>query len=216
MSEADDATAQAVESWPRTIQANLHRFYERIILPAMKGAPVHPKLMTGEAPTMDEFLDRAAAQVDNYTANEANKVYALVLIALFERYLRLWAAQILAGTGVKTRYGDLIALIDAVAEKAGIDLVGHDLRATLQEALIVGNAVRHGEGSSLDKVRTSAAHLIDRSKRDYIDLIAQETPDSEWLCIRPRDIERYVAAMIRFWGLADKLPMAVTSYTLNG
>jgi len=197
--------------WPRTIQANIYRFHQRIIAPVMQSIPVHEEIVTGVAPNMDAFLDRAAAQVDNYTANEANKVYALVLIALFERYVRLWAGRLLEGTGIETRHGDFMVLLDKVAAAADIDLQTADLRATLYEALLVGNAVRHGDGKSLDKLKEQAGHLIDRSKRAYVDLIAQDTPDSEWLRIEPSDVEGYVKAMIRFWGLADKLPHATTT-----
>ena len=207
-----EADMQQIENWPRTIQENLHRFYQRVIKPVMTNTPVHKELITGAAPSMDVFLDRAAAMVDNYTANEANKVYALVLIALFERYLRLWAGHLFAGTDINTKRRDLMPLIDAVAVKVGIDLQAQDLRATLQEALLVGNVVRHGEGASLDTVRKIASHLIDRSKRDYVDVVDQQTPDSEWLRVRPQDIERYVCGMIRFWGLADKQPLSITSY----
>jgi hypothetical protein len=113
-------------------------------------------------------------------------------------------------------HGDLIALLNAVSTKLDIDLKSHDLDATLREALTVGNAVRHGEGRSMDKIRKVAGPLIDRSKRQYVDLIAQETPDSEWMRIGQDDIERYMRAMIRFWGLADKQPMAITSMPLGG
>ena len=207
---------QNIDNWPRTIQANLYRFYERIILPATRNAPIHEEIITGVAPDMDTFLDRAKAQVDNYTANEANKVYALVLISLFERYLRLWGTALLANPLIDTQFGKLMPLFDIVAEKVGIDLVAHNLRSTLQEALLVGNVVRHGEGGSMEKLKQLAPHLIDRTKRQYVDLIDQHTPDSEWLRIRTEDIERYVRAMIRFWGLADKQPNAVTSYFMNG
>ncbi len=207
---------QNIDNWPRTIQANLYRFYNRIIQPATQNAPIHDEIVTGVAPDLDTFLDRAKAQVDNYTANEANKVYALVLIALFERYLRLWATSLLAGTAVDTQRGDVLVLLDIVAEKLDIDLVSQNLRATIQEALLVGNVVRHGEGPSMKKVKLSAPHLIDRSKRQYVDLIDQQTPDSEWVRISPQELEYYIQAMIRFWGLADKQPNAVTSYFMNG
>ena len=39
---------------------------------------------------MDEFLDRAKAQVDNYTANAAAKAFTLTLAGLFERQLQIW------------------------------------------------------------------------------------------------------------------------------
>lgn len=202
---------QQFSLWPRTIQANIYRFHQRIIAPAMRNTPVHEEIVTGVAPSMDVLLDRAAAQVDNYTANEANKVYALVLIALFERYVRLWAGRLLEGTGIETRHGDFMVLLDKAAATADIDLETAGLRATLYEALLVGNAVRHGDGKSLDKLKEQAGHLIDRSQHAYVDLVAQDTADSEWLRIQPSDIEQYVRAMIRFWGMADKLPLATTT-----
>jgi hypothetical protein len=130
--------------------------------------------------------------------------------------LRLWGAIVVAGSTLDAHHGDLIALLNAVSTKLDIDLKGHDLGATLREALTIGNAVRHGEGRSMDKIRKVAGHLIDRSRRQYIDLIAQETPDSEWMRIGQDDIERYMRAMIRFWGLVDKQPMAVTVMPLGG
>ncbi|MBJ6889195.1 hypothetical protein JG637_19355, partial [Vibrio cholerae] len=58
---------------PRVFQANADRFYQRVILPTLDQLPVHGTLVVGEAKTIDEFLDRCAAQVDNHTANEAAK-----------------------------------------------------------------------------------------------------------------------------------------------
>jgi hypothetical protein len=207
---------QQLNTWSRTIQANLARFYLRVITPVVQAAPVHGEITTGTAPDMETFLDRAKAQVDNYTANEANKVYALVLIALFERYLRLWAAQELSGTGIKVEREDIAKLLTAVADKFGIDLGGQDMGKTLLEAHLIGNVVRHGEGGSMNRIRETAPHLIDRSKRQYVDLIAQNTPDSEWLRIWPSDLDRYFGAMIRFWGLVDRQPNAVTSMLVGG
>ncbi len=108
---------QSIDNWPRTIQANLCRFYERIILPATGNAPIHDEIITGVAPDMGTFFDRAKAQINNYTANEANKAYALVLVTLFERYLRLWARAILADPAVDTQRGDLMLLLDKVSKK---------------------------------------------------------------------------------------------------
>jgi hypothetical protein len=69
---------------PRIFQANAARLYERVIASAMESMPIHKTLLTGSAPTMDAFLDRCANQVDNYTANEANKIYALGRVDKFE------------------------------------------------------------------------------------------------------------------------------------
>ena len=49
---------------------------------------------------MDEFLDRAAAQVDNYTANETAKAFTLTLAKPIRRCLRP-----LLGTGGQAAHG---------------------------------------------------------------------------------------------------------------
>lgn len=66
-------------------QANLGRLFERVILPVRDSLPHHPVLETGVAATLDQFLDCAAAQVDNYTGNEAAKAFTLTLAGVFER-----------------------------------------------------------------------------------------------------------------------------------
>jgi hypothetical protein len=71
------------EQLPRIFQANLAQLCKRIIQFAIDGLAPHPVLERGEASSMDEFLDRAAAQVDNYTTNEAAKSFVLTLAAVF-------------------------------------------------------------------------------------------------------------------------------------
>lgn len=79
----------APDNLPRIFQANIDRLFQRVIYPGLQTLSIHAELRFGEASSMDEFLDRAKAQVDNYTANEGAKAYALVLAALFERQLRI-------------------------------------------------------------------------------------------------------------------------------
>ncbi|WP_204310744.1 hypothetical protein, partial [Escherichia coli] len=59
----------------------------------MDALVLHPVLEEGDAASMNEFLDRAAAQADNYTANEAAKSFVLTLAAVFERQLSIWATS---------------------------------------------------------------------------------------------------------------------------
>ena len=58
---------------PRVFQGNLARLVDRIIRPGLDALALHSRLERGEVATLDAFLDRAAAQVDIYTANEAAK-----------------------------------------------------------------------------------------------------------------------------------------------
>ena len=175
------------EQLPRIFQANLARLYERVIQPAIDGLVLHPVLERGEASSMDEFLDRAAAQVDNYTANEAAKSFVLTLAAVFERQLSIWARAMGLIDVAKLR-GFQEQLL-ACAELASVDLAIDDLGAELIEMFTVANVVRHG---------------------DYIDLLPGPRLPSESLRIRSNDLVRYIMATTRFWGRADPLPMAVT------
>ncbi|WP_198670734.1 hypothetical protein [Oceanicella sp. SM1341] len=201
---------QTSDQLPRIFQANLARLFERVIQPAMHALPVHASLECGEAATMEQFLDRAAAQVDNYTANEAAKAFTLTLAAIFERQLSIWAPAIYRDRAIempKSRgFQDFLALC---AQQAGIDLEG-ELGADLSEMFMVANVVRHGEGSSCEKLKTAVPHLWDEAADDYHDLLAGPRIPSEHLRIRTRDLVRYIRATSRFWGLADPLPMAVT------
>jgi hypothetical protein len=159
---------------------------------------------------MDEFLDRAAAQVDNYTANEANKVFVLVLAAVFERQLRVWAPHLLDAKQCPNSPGmKFDPLFSAITENAGIDLVQRELGKDLEEVFLVANVVRHGDGRSSTLLRARALHLWDHSD-DYVDLTSAPSPHSEMLRVRPDDLARHVRAMVRYWGLADRQPMAVT------
>lgn len=91
--------SQHKDQLPPIFQANIMRLFDRVILPGLQAQPTHPHLEHGEAATLDEFLDRAAAQVDNHTANEVAKAYTLTLAAIFERQLNLWADSIRRLTG---------------------------------------------------------------------------------------------------------------------
>jgi hypothetical protein len=197
---------------PRVFQANLGRLFDRVILPVMEGLPHHAELETGEATTLDQFLDRAAAQVDNYTANEAAKAFTLTLAGVFERQLSIWGrATHEAGMADISGLRGFEALLGACAEHAGIDLADDRLGEELRQMFIVANVVRHGEGQSCEKLGDLAPELWDIAGSDYFDLLPGPPIASEHLRIRKRDLVRYIRATMRFWGLADPLPLAVTN-----
>jgi hypothetical protein len=201
---------QTNDQLPRIFQANLARLFERVIQPAMEALPVHSSLECGEAATIEQFLDRAAAQVDNYTVNEAAKAFTLTLAAIFERQLSIWAHAVHLDNATdmpKSRgFQDFLALC---AERAGIDIEQSELGVDLTEMFVAANVVRHGEGSSCEKLKMIAPALWDNAANDYHDLLAGPRIPSEHLRIRMGDLVRYIRATTRFWGLADLLPMAV-------
>ena len=79
------------DTLPRIFQANVDRLFQRVIVQGLNALPIHAELRFGETQSMEEFLARAKAQTDNYTANEGAKAFTLALAGLFERQLRIWA-----------------------------------------------------------------------------------------------------------------------------
>ncbi|MFP1132872.1 hypothetical protein [Asticcacaulis sp. W401b] len=192
---------------PNIFQVNLQRFYERVIRPTMNGLQVHQVLETGDAASMEEFLARAAAQVDNYTANEAAKAYALIISGLFERQLRVWARQLLTDLPKTKSYVELAGIC---ANHVGYDFVADDVRKNLDEARLVANLVRHGDGISSERLKEVAPDLWTSPGPDYIDLLSVPSPDSESIRIRREDLYRYLQASFAYWGHVNPVPHAVT------
>ncbi|MET4177776.1 hypothetical protein ABIB99_008906 [Bradyrhizobium sp. LA6.1] len=144
---------QTSDQLPRIFQANLARLFERVIQPAMEALPVHASLECGEAATMEQFLDRAAAQVDNYTANEAAKAFTLTIAAIFERQLSIWVRTVHIDNAIgipKSRgFQDFLALC---AERAGIDISAEAPRARRHKLTVSpGNGPRMGGSAQVQR-----------------------------------------------------------------
>lgn len=191
------------DQMPRVFQANIDRFYQRVIVPALASLRRHAVLTVGEAASMDAFLDRCAAQVDNHTADEAAKAFTLTLGGLFERQLSRWAIA----HGRNTQ--GLEKLLAACAQIASIDLDAIGISQDLYELHLAANVVRHGEGRSSADLQARAPNLWAIETNDFFDPAPGSIPASESLRIRDDDLKRYARAIILFWGHADPLPMAV-------
>src|SRR3546814_19402555 len=101
---------------------------------------------------MDEFLDRCAAQIDNYTVNEAAKAFVLTLDGLFERQLARWARA----HGVK--FSGATALSRAAREIAAIDVGATGVASALPAMKLAANVARHGDGGARPQFYPEATH----------------------------------------------------------
>src|SRR3546814_7317818 len=93
---------------------------------------------------MDEFLDRCAAQIDNYTVNEAAKAFVLTLDGLFERQLARWARAHgvkFSGATDLSRAAREIAAIDVGAIGVASDLRSEEHTSELQSLMRISYAV---------------------------------------------------------------------------
>jgi len=198
------------DNLPRIFQANTDRLFQRIVRPTLAAPPIHAVLTFGETGSMDDFLDRAAAQVDNYTANEAAKAFTLMLAGLFERQLRIWG-RVRGLTMEKHKFGrePFREYLRLCAVEGGVDLDEAAIGDDLVEMFLVANVYRHGDGTSVKDLK---AHAPDRWAYDssrYVDLLPPNAEQSEQLLLQPADVVRYTAACARFWGRADTLDHAV-------
>jgi hypothetical protein len=75
---------------PRIFQADLDRFYARVISPTLAGLPIHDDIRAGEVKTITEFGDNAEKHTSNLLAFEARRSFALILAGVFERQVRTW------------------------------------------------------------------------------------------------------------------------------
>lgn len=195
---------------PRVFQMNLHRFYTRVVAPTMTGLGEPQPWELGDLGSLNAGLDRAAAQVDAYTRNEAAKAFVLILSAMFERQLRQWALHLFPQPRKPDVARQILAdlLGDSIGE-AGLDGSTGAVREILVEAHEVGNVVRHGDGSASKALIKSAPRFWSHDPRDYIDISPGPSPDSALLVIPAGYLENYTRAGLRFWGRADRLEGAI-------
>jgi len=197
------------DNLPRIFQANIDRLFQRVIQPGLDALPIHPELQFGEAESLDEFLDRAATQVDNYTANEAAKAYSLIIDGLFERQLRIWGRALHVPTTSKRRGREpFLEYLELCAKTDDVELRS-DLRDNFKEMFLVANVYRHGDGTSATELKEFAPRLWVYAPSRYVDLLPLNPEESEQLLLQPADVIRYASSCARFWGYADKLPMAM-------
>lgn len=198
------------DNLPRIFQANLDRLFQRMIVPGLEALLIHVPLHSGETASMDEFQTSVIGQVDNYTANEGAKAYALVLAGLFERQVRIWGRSLDVPSGKRPGQEPFKDYMVLCAQRGDVDLEDQTLGKTLIQLFEVANVFRHGDGPSVEALRAHSPELWDYERSRYVDLLPPNPDYSEKLLLQPADVVRYASACVRFWGRADKLPLAVT------
>src|SRR3546814_14739714 len=110
---------------------------------------------------MDEFLDRCAAQIDNYTVNEAAKAFVLTLDGLFERQLARWARA----HGVK--FPGATDLSRAAREIAAIDVGAIGVASDIHEMKLAANVAAHGDGGACREYTRKSGKSAEKGKRGW-------------------------------------------------
>jgi hypothetical protein len=185
------------QNLPRRFQADLDRFYQKVICPTLSELPLHEDVKTGEFTSMDEFLDDAEKQTSNLLAYDARRCFALALAAIFERQLQLRLMQHSCKSEMEAiTKMPFKKLLLTVARKNNVALTC--IETIIDELHRLANVVRHGDGDSLKALRLCAPHLWPPHS---IESTIQSL--SEVILISDDNFVAYIRALTRFWGLAD-------------
>jgi hypothetical protein len=183
-----------------TAQADIHRFYSRVIYPALTEFAPGPDVTGGVAPDLDTFFARAQAHTHNALCWEMRRTFGLTIGAMFERQLRFWLVSHAPKRRAEIEKAvSLAGLEPLIGELRGVTLEGAGSAGAIRELWLVANAVRHGEGRSLrDLVKTVPrfwSHLPENIPEADRALIAD-------MRVKDRDLRRYTLAAMKFWWLA--------------
>jgi hypothetical protein len=184
-----------------TAQADIHRFYSKVIGVALTEFPPDPDVTGGVVTDLDTFLDRAQVHTHNALCWEMRRTFGLTIGAMFERQLRHWL------TSRAPERRDEIERASSLAKLE--NLIGQICEVTFEEAGIandvrelwmVANAVRHGEGQSLRALANAVPRLW-----SHLPAKVLEAGDARLvgdMRLKDSDLQRYTLTVMRFWWAA--------------
>ncbi|WP_152013620.1 MULTISPECIES: hypothetical protein [unclassified Bosea (in: a-proteobacteria)] len=197
---------QINSQFPRIFQANIDRFYHRVVRATLDRLPQHAEVIFRNTETHKELLDQLTLHIDNHTAQEARRSFALLLCGLFERQLRSWARIILPDENRRAvAKWPFVDLLHRTAHSAEIDLQIDDVGDTIEELFLLANAVRHGDGTSCTALYARSPRFWDHLDDHSIAITGDIEMLSEAIRVKEKDIRRYTRVLAQFWGLADNL-----------
>jgi hypothetical protein len=180
-----------------TAQADIDRFYRKVIGPAVVEFAPGPDMIGGAATDEDESFARAAAYTHNALCWEVRRTFGLTIGALFERQLRSWllsrAPERRREIG-RARLHDLMPLV----EEIGGFILDAEIVGDLRELWLVANAVRHGEGPSLSELAKAMPGLWEGSSVPE----AGHVQSMDKMRLKACNLHRYTHAVMKFWRAA--------------
>ena len=143
-----------------TAQADILRFYSKVIYPALAEFAPGPDVTGGVARDLDTFFARAQAHTHNALCWEMRRTFGLTIGAMFERQLRSWLVSHAPERRAEIEKAvSLAGLEPLIGEIRGVVLEDAGVGGDIRELRLVANAVRHGEGRSLRDLAIAAPKL---------------------------------------------------------
>ena len=184
----------------RKAQTDIHRFYLKVIQPALAEFMPTDDVLGGKTTDIDAFLERARVTTHNALCYEMRRTFALIVGALFERQLRSWLSGKMPGETKKigqVKREDLVKLVEKQ--------VGSSIGTDIESLWSVADAVRHGEGPSAKKLFQANPQFWNHM-RTSIDLTWQSDLVGN-MRICDTQLEQYTRAVLQFWYLAGASTM---------
>ena len=183
-----------------TAQADIHRFFESIIRPALVEFEPGAEIPGGVVNDMDVFLENARAATHNALCFEMRRAFGLIIGAMFERQLRFWLASGAPDQRKKIEKAKWDELEPMIGKLRGMSLDSAGVAAEIHELWSVANAVRHGEGPAMTKLVAETPRLwehlpTDAGNGEAVKLVGN-------MRVRAQDLWRYTLAIMKFWHAA--------------
>jgi hypothetical protein len=186
-------------------QADIHRFYVRVIQPALMEFAPTDDVIGLETNDLEVYLDAARQNTHNALCYEMRRTFALVIGGLFERQLRFWLSGKMPSEAKeieKEKWSDLI-------ERAKVTVGGTVITemADIEILWSVANAVRHGNGRATSKLLRDVPQFWDQVRR--VSKLGWKSDLAGNMRICDADLEKYLIAVLRFWHRAgaSQVPM---------
>ena len=188
-----------------TAQADIHRFYVRVIQPAMMEFASTEDIPGFETTDLDLFLEAASQHTHNALCYEMRRTFALILGALFERQLRLWLSGKTPGEAKTIEKDTWLRLIERAKVAVGATIIPE--MADIETLWSVANAVRHGNGRAATKLLKDMPQFWDHAPK--VSKPGWESDLVGNMRIPDTDLGKFVIAVLRFWHRAgaSQVPM---------
>jgi hypothetical protein len=173
-------------------QADMHRFYVKVIQPALREFASTEDVIGLETTDLDVFLEAARQNTQNALCYEMRRTFALTIGALFERQLRSWLSGKIPPAAKEIETESWPRLFERVKTTVGGVVIAE--MTDLETLRLVANAVRHGNGNAATKLLKDAPHLWNEARRQNW----KSDPVGN-MRISEAELEKYVAAVLRFW-----------------
>lgn len=186
-----------------TAQADIHRFYIRVVQPALEEFVPADDVDGIEAADIEAFLETARIHTHNALCYEMRRTFALTIGALFERQLRSWLLGKMPDAAKAIEEENWTDLIKRTEVVVG-GFICTDM-TNIEMLRFIANAVRHGNGNSASKLLGRAPLFWNH---------VRTKPDLKWksdlvgnMRISDAQLSQYVIAVLRFWHQAGASPV---------